>query len=161
FGLFRLDGSAKPAADLVKTVFSQGAPVSFNEGFKQAVRAEVGGPVPAQGSMTGDGSFADDTTIAAEGSASAGVALRSTDATASYSIVPPNGGVEDRTGIAVGALARRAAPGGSVFLVLEWLNASHQVLGRAGSVPLQSAAGEWGPLHGSGRAPHRAGHARV
>ncbi|TML25568.1 MAG: hypothetical protein E6G32_00205 [Actinobacteria bacterium] len=161
FGLFRLDGSAKPAADLVKTVFSQGAPVSFNEGFEQAVTSEVGTAVPAQWSMTGDASFADDTTVAAEGSASARVALRSTDATASYSIVPPNGGVEDRTGIAVGALARRAAPGGSVFLVLEWLNASHQVLGRVGSVPLQSAAGEWGQLHVSARAPHRAAYARV
>ncbi|MFY9577904.1 MAG: hypothetical protein WAQ33_01135 [Gaiellaceae bacterium] len=161
FGLFRLDGSAKPAADLVKTVFSKGAPVSFNEGFEQAVTSETGTAVPAQWSMTGDAAFADDTTVAAEGSASARVVLRSTDATASVSIVPPNGGVEDGTGVAVRALALRAAPGGSVFLVLEWLNASHQVVRRVGSVPLRSAAGEWGQLRVSGRAPHRAAYARI
>ena len=53
FGLFRLDLSAKPAAGTVRAVFSGSAPVSFNEGFEQAVTSETGASVPAEWSMTG------------------------------------------------------------------------------------------------------------
>jgi hypothetical protein len=161
FGLFRLDGSAKPAAALVGTVFGASAPVGFNEGFEQAVTSETGAAVPAQWSMTGDAVFAQDTSVAQEGSASVRVVPQRAETTSSVSIVPPNGGVETGAGVAVSAWARGAAAGGSVFLVLEWLNASNQVLRRVGSVPLRAAAGEWGRLRVKGRAPHRAAYARI
>jgi hypothetical protein len=161
FGLFRLDKSAKPAAETVRTVFSGGAPVSFNEGFEQAVMSETGAAVPAEWSMTGKAEFAEDTTVAAEGAASVRVTLRRVDRDASVSIIPPNAGVDKGTRIAVSALARRATAKGSVLLVVEWLNGARRVVRRVASAPLRGAPGSWAELRVAAPAPRRAAYARV
>ena len=44
YGLFRLDGSAKPAVDTVRSAFDGSVPVSFNNGFEDA----IDGGVPAR-----------------------------------------------------------------------------------------------------------------
>ena len=161
FGLFRLDGSAKPGAEVVRTVFSARPPVSFNEGFEQSVTSESGASVPAQWSMTGDAEFAQDTSVANEGKSSVRVAPRRAGATASVSIVPPNAGVGEGTRLGARAWARRAADGGDVFLVLEWCNASGRTLGHRGSKPLSAAPGQWGKLRVGGRAPRDAAFPRI
>lgn len=160
FGLFRLDGSAKPAAEMVRSAFGSSVPVSFDEGFEQAVTSETGATVPAEWSMTGNAEFAQDASVANEGKSSVRV-VPFGEATASVSIVPPDGGADDATHVAVRAWARRAADGGDVFLVLEWCNGAGHVLRRVGSKPLSAPAGEWAELRVRGAAPHRAAFARI
>jgi hypothetical protein len=161
FGVFRLDGSAKPAADTVRAVFSGGAPVGFNEGFEQAVASACGTSVPAEWSLTGKADFAQDTTVAAEGKASVRITPQRVSRAASVSIVPPAGAVDPGTRVTVGALARRAAAGGSVFLVVEWLNRAHHVVGRSASKPLTAAAGQWGEFRLTASAPSSAVYSRI
>jgi hypothetical protein len=111
--------------------------------------------------MTGYAAFAEDATVTEEGAASVRVALHRADAAASVSIVPPNAGVQDGTRVSVRAWVGRGATSGSVFLVVEWLDAGHHVLRRAGSTPLHGAAGAWEQLRVAARAPHRAAYARI
>jgi len=161
FGLFRLDGSAKPAAETVRALFGGGAPVAFNEGFEAAVTSTSGAPIPAEWSLTGNAEFAQDTTVAAEGHASVRITPRRSSRAASVSIVPPAGAVDAGTHVTVGALARRAAPGGSVFLVIEWMNRAHHVVGRSASKPSAAAVAQWGELRLSASAPRNAVYARI
>jgi hypothetical protein len=160
FGLFRLDGSAKPAVDTVRAVFSGTAPASFNEGFEESVVSGSGAAVPAEWSMTGDAEFLDDATVAAEGHASVRVTPRSTRA-ASVSIVPPASAADRGTRVSLRALARRTKAEGSVFAVIEWTNGAGRIIRRAASRPVDAAAGAWGELRVSARAPARAAYARV
>jgi hypothetical protein len=53
FGLYREDGSAKPAAALVRRLFSGRPDAGFNGGFEAAVLAEDGTDVPAVWGSTG------------------------------------------------------------------------------------------------------------
>ena len=161
FGLFRLDGSAKPAADTVRSVFSGGAPSGFDEGFEQAVTSASGAAVPAEWSLTGNAEFAQDTTVAAEGHASVRITPRHVSRAASVSIVPPAGAVDLGAHATVAVLARRSEAKGSAFVVLEWLNRAHHVVGRSASKPSAAAAGAWGELRLTTTAPRGAAYARI
>jgi hypothetical protein len=161
FGLFRLDGSAKPAADTVRAVFSGAEPDVFNAGFEDAVTSASGTAVPAEWSLTGNADFAQDTSVAAEGKASVRITPRHASRAASVSIVPPPAAVSGGTHVTVGALARRAAPGGSVFVVVEWMSREHRVVGRSASKPSTAAVGKWGELRLSSTAPRDAVYGRI
>jgi hypothetical protein len=110
--------------------------------------------------MTGDAEFLDDATVAAEGHASVRVTPRSTRA-ASVSIVPPASAADRGTRVWLRALARRTKAAGSVFAVIEWTNGAGRIIRRAASRPVDAAAGAWGELRVSARAPARAAYARV
>jgi hypothetical protein len=154
YGLFRVDGSAKPAAEVVRSTFDGAVPVSFNNGFEDA----LDGGVPARWEMSGDGIwFAVDHSVAATGATSGEIAGTGT---ASYSVVPPNGGVRRGDAVAVSVFARRAAPGGSVSAVLEWHDRSDRLLGRDTSPPLD-AVGAWAQLLVRGTAPRNAAYVRL
>ena len=161
FGLFRLDGSAKPAADTVRAEFGGVAPAGFNEGFEDAVTSVSGEAVPAEWSLTGNADFAQDTTVAAEGKASVRITPRRTSRAASVSIVPPAAAVSEGAHVTVGALARRSSLSGSVFLVVEWLNRAHNVVGRSASKPSRAAPGSWGDLRVTSTAPRSAVYGRI
>jgi hypothetical protein len=160
FGLYHVDGSSKPAADVVRAAFSGHVPVSFNGGFETAVTSASGGSVPAQWSMTGDASFVEDTTVAKEGGVSVRVTPRRTDAVESLSIVPANAGVRLRTRIAVHAWSERTTGAGDVSLVVEWVDGSNRVLRYASSAALSTTA-RWGRLSVVALAPRRAAYVRV
>ena len=49
FGLFRTDGSVKPAAAIVRSAYSSAKRFPFNAGFERAVAAETGPAVPPSG----------------------------------------------------------------------------------------------------------------
>ena len=161
FGLFRADGTPKPAAAIVRAVFAHGAaPMSFNGGFEQAVAAADGAQVPAEWSMDGAATFAEDTGIRQEGTASARVALSRADATASLSIAPPNAAGRPRTGVVARAWADRSSAAAHVSLVVEWRNANDRAVRRDASPPL-SAIGFWQQLVVAAHAPARAAYARI
>jgi len=161
FGLFRLDGSAKPAADTVRSVFRGVAPFGFNEGFEQAVSSASGAAVPAEWSLTGNADFAQDSTVAAEGHASVRITPRRVSRAASVSIIPPAGAVDRGAHLRVAVLARRAAANGSAFVVVEWLNRAHHVVGRSASKPSTATVGTWGELRLTTTSPRSAAYARV
>jgi hypothetical protein len=162
FGLFRTDGTAKPAASLVRTLFTRGVvPAAFNGGFEQAVTSEDGSAVPAQWSMGGEAAFGEDARRRRQGASSARVTLSRTDATASLSVVPPDAAVRAGTRVVARAWADRSSATGRVFLVVEWRNANGRLLDRDASPSLSPAAGAWRRLAAASRAPAGAAYARI
>jgi hypothetical protein len=161
FGLFRTDGTAKPAAAVVRAVFMRGvAPASFNGGFEQAVTGEDGRAVPAQWSLDGDAAFTEDPEQRREGARSARVVLARPDATASLSIVPPDAAAPAGRDVVVRAWAERSSAAGSVFLVVEWRNAADRVVGRDASQPV-ATTGAWQRLAVAAHSPRGAAYARI
>jgi hypothetical protein len=158
FGLFRVDGSAKPAVGVVRAMFSGGR-FGFNRGFERVVAAESGAAVPAEWSLNGVGaSFASDSMVSRSGSASARV---TSAAVASLSITPPSAGCHGRGRVHVSAWARRAEPGGSAFLVVEWFGRHNERLRKRRSKPLGEERLVWQRLQVSSRAPPGAAYASV
>ena len=76
FGLFRADGSAKPAALTVRRLFGGKLETGFNRGFEAAAAAEDGASVPAVWGSTGELRLVRDLTVARSGFASARIAGR-------------------------------------------------------------------------------------
>jgi hypothetical protein len=73
FGLFREDGSAKPAAAAVSRLFRGSLEMGFNGGFETTAAAEDGTSVPAVWGSTGELRLVRDMTVARSGAASARV----------------------------------------------------------------------------------------
>jgi hypothetical protein len=163
FGLFRTDGSAKPAAAVVRRAFSGAPPLGFNGGFEHAVAADAGTAVPAKWSMQGEQAlFALDRDAAKEGGASARVAPTTTPAgSASLSITPPNGGLRGDERVVLTAWARRADAGGRVFAVVESFDGARRLVGRVATAPLPSDSTSWRRLYVAARAPRRARYLRI
>jgi len=160
FGVYRADGSIKPGAAALRSVFSRRMPLGFNGGFESAVNAVDGRAVPAQWSMQGSpATFALDTTVAHSGASSARLTPSSATETSSLAITPANGSGRGAVHVTVGAWARSAQTTGRVFLVLEWHDVSNAVVGRVASVPL--ASGDWSPLAVESDAPAGAAYVRV
>jgi hypothetical protein len=161
FGLFRVDGTPKPAADVARTVFATGRPPrGFNGGFEDAVTTPAGIDAPAEWSMNGNAAFAEDVTTKKAGRASARVTPARRNDTASLSITPPDA-CAPRRRVVASAWARRASAGGVVALVVEWLDARNHVVRRDASEPPVAAAGVWSRVRVVARAPRRAAYARI
>jgi hypothetical protein len=162
FGLFHVDGTPKPAASVVRALFTRRvAPPSFNGGFEQAVTGVDGTAVPAQWSMDGDAAFAADPELRRQGTSSARVTLSRPNGTASLSIVPPDALVRPGTRVVAHAWADSSSATGGVFLVVEWRNAKDRLLHRDASPKLLAPAAAWHPLVVASRAPPRAAYARI
>lgn len=157
YGLFRADGSPKPAVRVVRAMFS-GGHVGFNHGFERSVVNETGAAVPAEWSLTGTGVVSTDTGVAHHGRSSARLtAARS----ASLSITPPSAGCHGRGHAHLSVWARRASVGGEVFAVVEWFGRHNESRGKRRSKLLAAAPGEWQRLHIKARAHGRAAYATV
>ena len=162
YGLFRVDGSEKPAAAIVRAAFDGGTPLDFNAGFEDSVPGESGIPVPAQWQTSGRHVvFTDEREVAATGVGSARIAPYGGAGTGSFSIVPPQGGVSEGVVVSVAASAQRSDPNGSVFLVIEWHDRAGHLLHRDASEPLPADATVWQRLDVTGRAPRNAAYARI
>jgi hypothetical protein len=161
YGLFRVDGSPKPAAAIVRASFDDGTPLGFNDGFEDAVPGDSGIAVPAQWQTHGTRVvFTDDPSVAAGGSASARMAPYGAGS-GSFSIVPPDGGVREGVDVHVEASAQRSDPNGRVFLVVEWHDRAGHLLRRDASEPLGPDATTWTQLSVTGTAPRHAAYARI
>ena len=162
FGLYRTDGTAKPARAAVRSAFSGRETLAFNGGFEEAVVAETGADVPAKWSMQGRVVFSVDRSVAREGRASARVAPgAAATGSGSLAITPPNGGLRGGERIKLGVWARRAGPRGRVFAVIEWFDRANRRLGRAASPVLPPAVTDWRRLSVEARAPRRAAYVRI
>jgi hypothetical protein len=161
YGLFRVDGSAKPAAAIVRASFDDATPLDFNNGFEDAVPGDAGIAVPAEWQTHGKSVvFTDDHSVAASGSASARMAPYGAGS-GSFSIVPPDGGVREGVAVQVEASAQRSDPNGRVFLVVEWHDRAGHLLRREASEPLAADATTWSRLSVTAAAPRNAAYARV
>ena len=162
YGLFRLDGTPKPAAGIVRAAFDDTTPLDFDSGFEDAVPGPSGILVPAQWQMHGRNMvLTRDTTTAASGAASARLAPYGGGGTGSFSIVPPDGGVRAGVRVTASAVAERADPNGQVFLVIEWHDSANRLLRRVASDQLAVTATTWTLLSVTGVAPRNAAYARI
>jgi hypothetical protein len=161
FGLFRTDGTAKPSRTVVRSGFAGRETLSFNGGFEVAVASESGEDVPAAWSMQGRVSFALDRAVARKGRASARIAPAAGAASGSFAITPPNGGLRGGERVVVGAWARRSAPAGRAFAVIEWFDRTNRRIGRTASEELPPGAQGWRRLTVDARAPSRAAYLRI
>jgi hypothetical protein len=93
FGLFREDGSAKPAAAAVRRLFTGRLSTSFNGGFEEAVVAGDGASVPALWGSEGDLRLTRDVTAARSGRAAALIA-GAPGGWGEFSVTPVNAPVE-------------------------------------------------------------------
>jgi hypothetical protein len=163
YGLYRLDGTPKPAADIVRAGFDETTPLDFNTSFEASVTDPSGFVVPAEWEMHGsDTIFTQDRARAAVGTASARITpYGPAGGTGSYSIVPPDGGVVAGERVAVRVSAERSDANGRVFLVIEWHDAANRLLKREASADLPADATSWAPLDVSSVAPRNAAYARI
>lgn len=127
-GLYRTDGSAKPAAAVVSTLFSRTKPrLDFNNGFEQAVADAAGHAFPAEwsGQVRAGGAIAQDKSVAHRGRASA--SLRSLDGRTTggfFHITPIATAIPARATAEASVWVRVRARRADVRLALDWLNAA-------------------------------------
>jgi hypothetical protein len=164
FGLFSTDGSAKPAAAAVRSIFAGLPPLSFNGDFEDAVTAAGGGAVPAEWSAVGSTNArlveAHDAPHGGRGDAVVS-SLDGTDAQGTFWIAPiastpPPG--PHRANAAV--WIRGSRPGATARIELEWLDAAGDELSSQES---QSAAPRrsWKQLRVSAAPPPGARAVRI
>jgi hypothetical protein len=164
YGLFRVDGTAKPAAEVVRALFTSGRPsLAFDNGFERSVSNGAGGIVPAEWSARGDQGIevAQDTAMAHHGVASA--RLRSLDGHPGrgfFSIVPVDAIARPHARGAATAWVRTASPGASVTVALQWLDGASNAIGMRTSPHAAERRG-WVQLAVTGRAPPEARSVRI
>lgn len=163
FGVFRLDGSAKPAAATVRAAFAGSPPLSFNNGFEQSVDGGGDVDVPAVWSRSDTPvAVASDRAIFRSGQASARLsALAGTPLRGSLSVAPVACAVlrGDRVELAVSN--RRSERSVLAFAVLAWFDRLGSRIGQARSLRGDMAPGLWTRLRVRAVAPARATYVRI
>lgn len=154
FGLFRTDGTPKPAAVVARDAFAAPGVVNpdFDGGFEQ----------PGLGTWRahGAGSFARDTTSAHSGAASA--ALGGTGAgTGVLTTIPSEPWVAPGQSVTLSAWARGIAATGSTLVRLQWLAGDRTRLGAVDSEPLPGGTTDWTLLRVTAAAPAGTAFARI
>jgi hypothetical protein len=145
FGLFRLDGSEKPAAAAVRGLFGVGRPsLAFDNGFEQGVSDGRGGTVPAEWSAHADTGMelARDPAVAHRGVASA--RLRSLDGTAGrgfFYVAPVDAAALAGATATASVWVRVASRGADVRLALDWLDGASGSISTRYSPPARNASG--------------------
>jgi hypothetical protein len=144
FGLYRVDGTPKPAAATVAAAFGKGVPLSFNNGFERSVEDDLGRSVPAIWSMQGDSGVVFTSASTSHSGRQSARLTSGTTATGSYAVTPPKGvgAAGPATTVKATAWARRIKPSSKVFVVIEWMSADDRVVSRSTSQPLR-AVGSW------------------
>jgi hypothetical protein len=164
FGLFRTDGTPKPAAALVRDLFATGRPpLGFDNGFEGAVADGTGGSLPAEWSADGDANMEElrDTTTAHTGEASALVRSRDGTSGRGYFFAAPVDAAALQRAIAIATVwVRVRSPGADVRIGLDWLDGKSQHLKTIDSAAAPSARG-WVQLRVRGRRPDRARSVRL
>ena len=128
FGLFRENGSAKPAAALVPRLFSGWLDTSFNGGFEAAVVAADGVTVPALWGSEGGLRLVRDATAARSGRAAALIAGRR-GGTGVFGVTPVVSPVEP--GRRAEATVWLRGAGGTVRLAIAWFDAEQRAVGQS------------------------------
>ena len=158
FGLYRTDGSAKPAAGSMGSFFA-GNPISLdiNNGFEQ------GDALPflwriysASGAQ-----FARDCTVAHSGSCSARISQDTGIGLPEFVNAPINGHVSPGQVVTASAWVRGQNATGNTKVVLFWYSAGGVQLGWAVSDSLPTGTTSWMQLTATGTAPAGADHTEI
>lgn len=166
YGMYRLNGSVKPAAAVISQFFSTGQVNNFfNQDFAQLTGS--GRHVPAvlwQLEQPDGGTFTSDPAVAYAGSLS--VRLSGTAASCpAYSVTPPNGFVRPGQSVSVSVHARGSQATGSSGLSVVWMDMSGQPVNPVGTrlpaVSLGDGTTDWTNLQVSSVAPAGAAYAQI
>jgi hypothetical protein len=164
FGLFRTNGSAKPAAAVVRSIFAGLPPLAFNGDFEHAVTAVGGSAVPADWSAVGSPNAllaeARDSPHGGTGDA----VVRSLDGTAAQGMfwiapiasTPPPAALQADASVWV----RGSAPGAGARIELEWLGDGGAELSTRDSHPAAPRR-DWTELRVSAAPPAGARSVRI
>ena len=155
FGLFREDGSAKPAAALVKRLFGGKLETGFNGGFEATAAAEDGTAVPSVWGSTGELRLVRDLTLARSGAASARVVGRS-GASGTFLVTPVTAPV--RSGSAALSVWVRGARA-TLRVAIVWYDHNDRQVGQRWT-SLQAGA-RWRRAAVAARPPASAAFARI
>jgi hypothetical protein len=160
FGVFRLDGSKKPAADTIASLLA-GNPVetSFNNGFEQG----DGQGLPTLWRLSQNASlgftanFARDTTVAHSGNASARIShsTASNHGTASFFLNPIQYVIPGRT-YTVSVWAKGLHTTGSDYLSIVWFDATDNSFSQDDSPHFPNGTYDWQQRTLTARAPSQA-----
>lgn len=165
FGMFRLDGSAKPAAAVISRFFATGhVGTSFGH---FALSPGQGGSAPATPWLVrqpGGGTFGSAPGVTYSGHGS--VRLSGTAASCpAYAATPPDGFVRPGQSVSVSVHVRGAAATGASGVSIVWMTASGQPAGPSRSSGPAAALGDgttgWTGLHVASVAPRGAAYAQI
>jgi hypothetical protein len=154
FGLFRTDGSPKPAAALVRRLFAGGVETGFNGDFELGALAEDGTPVPAAWGSTGSLRLLRD--ARAHWGEAAALVAGPAGGSGSFSVTPVAAAVERGSGGEVSAWIRGS---GTVRLGVTWFDRYLRAIGESSTNV--RAQRSWRSATVAGSPPAGADFARV
>jgi hypothetical protein len=164
FGLFRVDGTAKPAASVVRRLFAGGPESGFNGSFEAVVRSGNGTALPGGWSVTvAQGVLvARHRGVARTGHASALIsAVGNAAGAAALTIAPVDGSPRRGRRAELSAWIRGRTARGRFRLAIRWFDADHHDIG-TGSSPATLPPGDaWRRVVVRSRPPARAAFARI
>lgn len=154
YGLYRADGSAKPAAATVSTFFSTGSvDTSFNNGFESWISGSPNLPTLWQIYRPDLGNFATDTSVAHSGSASVKIWNSSYSSSGQPSFFAyPIAGIMPGTSYTASVYVKGQNATGTTQICLSWFTSSFSYLGNACGGSLFGTTA-WQKISTSGIAP--------
>jgi hypothetical protein len=163
FGLFRSDGSAKPAAETIRRLFGGGADAGFNGGFEQAVLAEDGSALPGGWAVGLDRlEVVRDAAVARTGAASTRISSRAGVAGSALLTLAPTDGAPRRGRRAdLTGWIRSNEGTGRLRLSIGWFDGGYRRVGGSRSHLPMPIGRRWTRLSVSSRPPAGAAFARI
>lgn len=166
YGMYRLNGSAKPAAAVISQFFSTDqVNTSFNQDFAQLTDLRDG-PLPVlwQLKQSGGGSFAADPAVTYADGGSARLSGTAASCPA-YAVTPPNGFVRPGESVSVSVRVQGARATGASGVLIIWLNMSDGLVNPAQTpfpaVAMSDGTTSWANLRISSTAPAGAAYAQI
>jgi hypothetical protein len=161
FGLFRADGSPKPAAAAVRQLFAGRAEVGFNGGFEAAMTTTDGTQRPAMWAAIGLSGLGVERVAEKARTGTASTRLSSTGpAYGQLSVAPIETGVRAGRCAEAAAWATGRVTGGHVRLLIGWFDEQSRRIARHAS-RLTAGDGRWARAGVRACPPRRAVFARV
>jgi hypothetical protein len=157
YGLFRLGGSPKPAAYVVRKAFIHGqVSTDYHEGFEERLDTPSG-PLPLGWRLFAEdgATFAWDDSVAHTGHASARISHSDSSPTMvpAFFTTPVDDSIVPRALYTVSAWARGEDATGDTHISIAWYDADHHYVKQTRSAPLPTGTTGWTQLTVSGRAP--------
>ena len=161
-GLYRLDGTPKPAARSTAVFFGKGrVDLSFDNGFESGFTYD-GTRYPTEWLLlhASEAQFAQDTTVARSGTASARMSHSTGDPSGvpAYAISPIDANVVPGRRYNLGVWAKGAAATGQTWVEIAWFDEARRLLGTSKSAFLPAGTTPWTLLSVSDVAPPSAAY---
>jgi hypothetical protein len=157
YGLFRVGGSPKPAAYVVRMAFKKGqVNTAFHEGFEEKLDTP-NGPLPLGWRIWAEGgaTFAWDDHVAHSGRASGRISGSSSSPriVPAFFTTPVDDSIVPRALYTVTVWARGENATGDTHIAIAWYDSEHHYVGQTRSAALPIGTTDWVQLSVAGRAP--------